>query len=126
MESYADAVVGVPGEGLNVEQRKRLTIGVEVRIFGPLIAPFTIFYSQDMSRGSHPRETSQFNAPPRMDILTPNSSTDGRETCSASLPRRANLWPRQSNRLVDLQPTSKIGKQWPSYSLHHSSTFRCK
>ncbi|KAL8693936.1 MAG: hypothetical protein Q9218_001350 [Villophora microphyllina] len=30
MESYADAVVGVPGEGLNVEQRKRLTIGVEM------------------------------------------------------------------------------------------------
>ena len=30
MESYADAVVGVPGEGLNVEQRKRLTIGVEL------------------------------------------------------------------------------------------------
>ena len=28
--SYADAVVGVPGEGLNVEQRKRLTIGVEM------------------------------------------------------------------------------------------------
>jgi ATP-binding cassette subfamily G (WHITE) protein 2 (PDR) len=27
---YADAVVGVPGEGLNVEQRKRLTIGVEL------------------------------------------------------------------------------------------------
>ncbi|TVY20600.1 ABC transporter CDR4 [Lachnellula arida] len=30
METYADAVVGVPGEGLNVEQRKRLTIGVEL------------------------------------------------------------------------------------------------
>lgn len=30
MEAYADAVVGVPGEGLNVEQRKRLTIGVEM------------------------------------------------------------------------------------------------
>lgn len=30
MEGYADAVVGVPGEGLNVEQRKRLTIGVEL------------------------------------------------------------------------------------------------
>ncbi|KAH6696966.1 ABC-2 type transporter-domain-containing protein [Plectosphaerella plurivora] len=27
MEDYADAVIGVPGEGLNVEQRKRLTIG---------------------------------------------------------------------------------------------------
>ena len=30
MEAYADAVVGVPGEGLNIEQRKRLTIGVEL------------------------------------------------------------------------------------------------
>ncbi|KAJ7182527.1 ABC-2 type transporter-domain-containing protein [Mycena crocata] len=30
MESYASAIVGVPGEGLNVEQRKRLTIGVEL------------------------------------------------------------------------------------------------
>ncbi|RPB21384.1 ABC transporter CDR4 [Terfezia boudieri ATCC MYA-4762] len=30
MREYADAVVGVPGEGLNVEQRKRLTIGVEL------------------------------------------------------------------------------------------------
>lgn len=30
MELYADAVVGVLGEGLNVEQRKRLTIGVEL------------------------------------------------------------------------------------------------
>lgn len=30
MGAYADAVVGVAGEGLNVEQRKRLTIGVEL------------------------------------------------------------------------------------------------
>lgn len=30
MEPYADAVVGILGEGLNVEQRKRLTIGVEM------------------------------------------------------------------------------------------------
>ncbi|EKG12754.1 ABC transporter-like protein [Macrophomina phaseolina MS6] len=30
MESFAEAVVGQPGEGLNVEQRKRLTIGVEL------------------------------------------------------------------------------------------------
>lgn len=30
MDTFADAVVGVPGEGLNVEQRKRLTIGVEM------------------------------------------------------------------------------------------------
>lgn len=30
MEDFADATIGVPGEGLNVEQRKRLTIGVEL------------------------------------------------------------------------------------------------
>lgn len=30
MQSCADAIVGIPGEGLNVEQRKRLTIGVEL------------------------------------------------------------------------------------------------
>lgn len=30
MEEYADAVVGVLGEGLNVEQRKRLTIGKSI------------------------------------------------------------------------------------------------
>lgn len=30
MEEFSEAVVGVPGEGLNVEQRKLLTIGVEL------------------------------------------------------------------------------------------------
>ncbi|KAK0740481.1 P-loop containing nucleoside triphosphate hydrolase protein [Schizothecium vesticola] len=30
MDSYAEAIVGVPGEGLNVEQRKRLSIAVEL------------------------------------------------------------------------------------------------
>ncbi|EXJ79220.1 ATPase [Capronia epimyces CBS 606.96] len=30
MADFADAVIGVPGEGLNVEQRKLLTIGVEL------------------------------------------------------------------------------------------------
>ncbi|PLN79457.1 putative multidrug resistance ABC transporter [Aspergillus taichungensis] len=30
MTEYADAIIGVPGEGLNVEQRKRLTICVEL------------------------------------------------------------------------------------------------
>ncbi|KAK1964366.1 ABC-2 type transporter [Colletotrichum sublineola] len=30
MGAYSDAIIGVPGEGLNVEQRKRLTIGVEL------------------------------------------------------------------------------------------------
>ncbi|OBT44465.1 hypothetical protein VE00_05929 [Pseudogymnoascus sp. WSF 3629] len=30
IQPFADAIVGVPGEGLNVEQRKRVTIGVEL------------------------------------------------------------------------------------------------
>ncbi|KAE8394416.1 ABC-2 type transporter-domain-containing protein [Aspergillus alliaceus] len=30
MDEFADAIVGISGEGLNVEQRKRLTIGVEL------------------------------------------------------------------------------------------------
>lgn len=30
MEEFAGAVIGEPGQGLNVEQRKRLTIGVEL------------------------------------------------------------------------------------------------
>lgn len=30
MQDFADAIVGIPGEGLNVEQRKLLTIGVEL------------------------------------------------------------------------------------------------
>ena len=30
MEDFAEAVVGVPGQGLNVMQRKLLTIGVEL------------------------------------------------------------------------------------------------
>jgi ATP-binding cassette subfamily G (WHITE) protein 2 (PDR) len=30
MQSYRDAVVDIPGEGLIVEQRKRLTFGVEL------------------------------------------------------------------------------------------------
>ncbi|KAK0713451.1 ATP-binding cassette transporter [Lasiosphaeria miniovina] len=37
MQEYADAVVGVLGEGLNIEQRKRLTIGVELVAKPPLL-----------------------------------------------------------------------------------------
>ncbi|KYK54403.1 ABC transporter ABCl1 [Drechmeria coniospora] len=37
MEEYSDAVVGVPGEGLNIEQRKRLTIAVELAAKPPLL-----------------------------------------------------------------------------------------
>ncbi|KAH7137782.1 ABC-2 type transporter-domain-containing protein [Dactylonectria macrodidyma] len=36
-EEFADAVIGAPGEGLNVEQRKRLTIGIELVAKPPLL-----------------------------------------------------------------------------------------
>lgn len=37
MEEFSEAVVGNPGEGLNVEQRKLLTIGVELAAKPPLL-----------------------------------------------------------------------------------------
>ena len=37
MQEYSEAVVGVLGEGLNVEQRKRLTIGVELAAKPPVL-----------------------------------------------------------------------------------------
>ncbi len=37
MEEYADAVIGTPGEGLNVEQRKHLTIAVELAARPPFL-----------------------------------------------------------------------------------------
>jgi ATP-binding cassette subfamily G (WHITE) protein 2 (PDR) len=37
MQEYCDAIVGVLGEGLNVEQRKRLTIAVELAAKPPLL-----------------------------------------------------------------------------------------
>ncbi|KAH8684346.1 putative ABC multidrug transporter [Tricladium varicosporioides] len=30
MHDYADAVIGIPGSGLNLEQRKRMTVGIEL------------------------------------------------------------------------------------------------
>ncbi|KAM5366703.1 hypothetical protein ACJZ2D_010379 [Fusarium nematophilum] len=39
MSDYSDVIIGIPGEGLNVEQRKRLTIGVEL-VAGPQLLLF--------------------------------------------------------------------------------------
>ncbi|KAF5256808.1 hypothetical protein FOXYS1_12697 [Fusarium oxysporum] len=37
LEECAEAIIGAPGEGLNVEQRKRLTIGIELVAKPPLL-----------------------------------------------------------------------------------------
>ncbi|KAF7549921.1 hypothetical protein G7Z17_g6054 [Cylindrodendrum hubeiense] len=37
MQDYSEAVIGILGEGLNVEQRKRLTIGVELAAKPPVL-----------------------------------------------------------------------------------------
>lgn len=49
MESHADAIVGVPGEGLNVEQRKRLTIAVEMAAQLELVLFLGTYTSQKLS-----------------------------------------------------------------------------
>jgi ABC-type multidrug transport system ATPase subunit len=46
MEDFAEAVVGVPGKGLNLEQRKRLSIGVELAA-----KPSTILFLDEPTSG---------------------------------------------------------------------------
>lgn len=45
MQDFAEAVVGVPGQGLNVEQRKLLTIGVELAARPKLREYLALFWS---------------------------------------------------------------------------------
>ena len=52
MRTYADAIVGVPGEGLNVEQRKRLTIAVEL-VARPKLLVFWMNQPQGWIRKLH-------------------------------------------------------------------------
>lgn len=50
MEDFAEAVVGVPGEGLNVEQRKLLTIGTELAAKPKLLLVSDLIKHEDKSK----------------------------------------------------------------------------
>ncbi|KAH0541819.1 hypothetical protein FGG08_003702 [Glutinoglossum americanum] len=53
MEDYAEAVIGSPGNGLNVEQRKRTTIGVEL-----VAKPALLLFLDEPTSGLDSREFS--------------------------------------------------------------------
>ena len=94
MQSYADAIVGVPGEG-------------ELTLF-PLVH---FIADQDRSQ----RRTAQ----------APHYSGRARRKArTAPFPRRTNIWPRQSNCMVNPCLAQEARKQWPGYFVHNSSAFR--
>lgn len=106
MDSYADAVVGKTGEGLNVEERKRLTIGVEM-----VAKPELLLFLDEPSRCA----CSRFDF-----ALTPETLT-----CHAS----SGLDSQTSWSIVNLlENLAKHGQSIlctsPSLSLHLSTCMR--
>jgi len=53
MEDYAEAVIGTPGNGLNVEQRKRTTIGI-----GLVAKPALLLFLDEPTSGLDSRRSS--------------------------------------------------------------------
>jgi ATP-binding cassette subfamily G (WHITE) protein 2 (PDR) len=67
MSDFANAVVGVPGEGLNVEQRKLLTIGVELAA-----KPKLLLFLDEPTSGLDSQVSSSITAPAHVRaVLTP-------------------------------------------------------
>jgi hypothetical protein len=95
MEDFAEAVVGVPGEGLNVEQRKLLTIGVGKSQLDRL------------STTCH--------------ILT--LSRTGCQTQAVTFPRRAHQWLGLAEFLGYLRIPAQACRQWTGRPVYHSPTF---
>ena len=92
MEAYVDAVVGVPGEGLNVEQRKRLTIGVE------LAAKVSVFYAQRS-------DLTKARTQPQLLLFGANACLKFQGSCYLQVFGRAIFRPRQSDLLGYPGPT---------------------
>jgi hypothetical protein len=95
MEDYADAIVGVPGSGLNVE---RTYTGS---------APVNHVNKLSVSRTQAPHDRCRARSP----------------TETPTVPRRAYVWLGLANLLVNLQLDGEAHAQWSSDSVHYSSTF---
>src|SRR5882762_1932663 len=102
MQDFAEAVVGVPGYGLNVEQRKRLTIGVELAA-----KPDLLLFLDEPTSGLYVFFFSFY----RRGVIF----------IVSNLLYKTQRLP---NGMVDLQAHAQTGKQWPSRPLHHPPTLR--
>jgi hypothetical protein len=94
MADFANAVVGVPGEGLNVEQRKLLTIGVELAAKPKLL----LFLDE------------------------PTSGLDSQVSSASNL--MWNFTNPKAEFMVDYFFPKETVVSWTGYSLHHPSTQR--
>jgi len=102
MQDFAEAVVGVPGDGLNVEQRKRLTIGVELAA-----KPDLLLFLDEPTSGLYVFFFSFY----RRGVIF----------IVSNLLYKTQRLP---NGMVDLQAHAQTGKQRPSRPLHHPPTLR--
>lgn len=107
MESYAEAVVGVLGEGLNVEQRKRLTIGVEMAAKPQLL----IFFDEP---------TSGLDSQTAWSIcaLMRKLANNGQAVLS-TIHQPSAILLQEFDRLLFLAAGGKTGKLYPLDPLEH-------
>lgn len=122
MEEYADAVVGVPGEGLNVEQRKRLTIGVELAA-----KPQLLLFLDEPTSGLDSQTSWSI-----LDLLTKLKNSGQAILCtihqpSAVLFQRFDrlLFLQKGGKTVYYGPIGESSKTLTSYFEHHGAR-RCK
>lgn len=105
MDKYADAVVGRLGEGLNVEERKRLSIGAPASFH---LSPLSLSLSTVS------------------ESLACHSCRDGRQARAAPVPRRAVEWSRLADVLGHPRPPRDAQEQRPGHPLHQCVPLTCQ
>jgi ABC-type multidrug transport system ATPase subunit len=114
MQSYRDAVVGIPGEGLNVEQRKRLTIGVEL-----VARPALLLFLDEPTSGLDSQTSWSI-----VNLLTKLSKSGQAVLCTIHQPSailfqrfdRLLLLAKGKHRCISLSTPTDMQHRW-SYSL---------